>query len=387
MFKLSLPFTKFLFVTLNIVFVFLLSYSLAQAVSDKHCTAILPTSSYLEGSLLTTNIQADTRNLVLVDEFGNIRDLGSGYYNIQTFYNPTDQTALIWIRARNDQEEPRSDEPDTLELWSLVTNELIATTAVPSSYLPIQRIPDGKLIVFDWGERLFFTLHLMPGGELINNSVVAENELPDAIGVSLVSRSFAEFAFSPNLQYIAYKTSGLQLAIYDLWEKEEIWRSPEVPLGMEPMSHPVWNSTSDRLAAALFVKDEMQLFLIDPVSKMRIQLTHFPPDANYGQPGMIRPGYHLRNIRWSPNDHFLTFSQSDTGFHVLDLNSMRVARPCQKVGPMFWSGEGNQLFIAANEMEYSIYVLDLNTFEASPVLTEEVFMDSVIGWSPQTTGD
>jgi WD40 repeat protein len=372
------------------VTIFLIKYGELPAQDEftENCKALVATSDYFEGSLLMATIQSDTRDLILVDQTGNSRNLGAGYYNTQTFYNSSDQTVLIWIRARNDQEDPRSDEPDTLELWSLVTNELIATTPVPSSYLPIQRLPDGKLIVFNWDERVFFTLNLMPDREPINNNVVAENELPDAIGVSLVSRSFAEFAFSPDLHYVAHKVRGLQLAVYDLWEKKEIWRSPPVPQGALPISHPTWNSTSDRLIAALFVEDEMQLFLIDPVSKMHVQRTHFSPDPNYGKPGMIPPGSHLSGITWSPNDRYVAFVQSGApGLHVLDTKTMTITMTCEDVGPLFWSGQGDQLFVIGNGLENSIQMLDLNTSQAYPILPKDTEIGQVIGWSPQAVGE
>src|SRR5690606_7198663 len=157
--------------------------------------------------------------------------------------------------------------------------------------------------------------------------------------------SYDEFAFSPNLEYVAYKQRGLNLAVYSLQQNQIVWVSEDVPQGMEPMSQPVWNSTSDTLAAALFVEDEMQLFLIDFVTGEQTQLTDFPPDPRYGELGMIHPGSHLRGITWSPNDRYVTFTQVYEGLNILDTETMIITNTCVDLRPLFWSSQSNYLFV------------------------------------------
>lgn len=349
----------------------------SEVVAD--CTKIVDHASNFEGDLLVTGNSGDTKNLLLIDNIGNLQLLGQGYYSIHPFYNPVDQTILIWIAAATNQEEPVSEEPDTLEMWSLVTNELLATYFVPSNYLPLQRLLNGQLIVFDWRERVFLAMTVQQDLPPETEVLVTENDLPDVSGVSQAQFSYAEFAFSPDLHYVAYKVRGLSLAIYDLQLGEEVWRSPEIPEGIEAMSQPVWNSTSDTLAAALFVEEEMQLFLIDPVTGEETQLTDFPPDPHYGEPGMIRPGSHLGGITWSPDDRYITFTHAGEGLYLFDTQTNVISQTCLNTSPLFWTRQNDYLIVNPS-MTSPVEILDIARNEAFS-LVPDVSQYEILGFS------
>src|SRR5690606_14031059 len=126
-----------------------------EIVTD--CALLVSDTADFNGSIVFTSISNGTRNLFLMDTEQTL-ELGTGYYNQRNFYSAIDQSLLIWIRAATNQEGPISEAPDTLELWSLETNELLAHYSVPSNYFPLQRLDSGQLIVFDWHERVFLTV-------------------------------------------------------------------------------------------------------------------------------------------------------------------------------------------------------------------------------------
>ena len=187
----------------------------AQVGVVTDCADVISNTSAIEGNLLTLGSVDDTKALFLINNSGDTLELSAGYWRTSSFYSPFDQTVLIWVYSRSSA--PISDEPEDpiMELWS-VDHTLLASSVLSRLYIPIQRLPDGSLIVFDIPQRAF--LLLSTDVETFGESkfIVNQAALPDVSGVSQARFSYDEFAFSPNLEYVAYKQSGLNLAVYDL---------------------------------------------------------------------------------------------------------------------------------------------------------------------------
>lgn len=350
----------------------------AQVDIATDCVAVTSNMCTFEGSLITLGLSDDTRTLVVVENTGNSQELAAGYWRTSSFYSPFDQTLLIWVYSRSSH--PLSDEPEdpVVELWSSDHTRL-ASSVLSGLYLPIQRLPDGDLIVFDIPQRAFLLLSTSEETFGTLEFIVNQDDLPDVRGVSQARFSYDEFAFSPNLEYVAYKQRGLNLAVYSLEQNQIVWVSGDVPKGMEPMSQPVWNSTSDTLAAALFVEDEMQLFLINPLTGEQTQLTDFPPDPRYGELAMIHPGSHLSGIIWSPNDRYVTFTQVYEGLNILDTETMIITNTCADLRPSFWSSQSNYLFVSGQVSENQVQVLDITTNRAYSIIPDDS-VNEVLGW-------
>lgn len=342
------------------------------------CAEPAVSGSAMTGQLLTFELGDDTKTLALVNNTdGKPQTLAAGYWRTSSFYSPFDQTVLVWVDLHMSGEEPDNTELPMMELWGS-DHTLVASHTLPQSYEPIQRLPEGALIVFDIAERDF--LLLATDVEIFGQTetVMSEAALPGVSGFSNARFSYDEFAFSPDLNYIAYKQrDGLNMAIYSLELDQLVWVSEGVPPNVFPMSYPSWSHNGEHLALSLFIDGEMQLVLVDPETTGQTQLTTFPPVQDYSQERINPAGTSITNLLWSPDDTYLAFHQSKHGLHIVYPETRRTYATCLTDQPHFWSPQSQEVLLYD---ESNVHILNVKANEFYPLMPNGIDTAPIAWW-------
>ncbi len=298
-----------------------------------------------EGTLLFHSLQADSPQFIWANSDGQTIDYMPASTNVTSYYDPINSNILMFTTS---EAESTNDHIEiNVFTWVLSSSEA-QIRALPISdsynterYNPIQWLGDNNFLFSDVTEDSFQIFSAITN-EI--HSEISTDIFPDMRLIPIQMTDEYDVAFSPNGRYVAYESEAINrgIVIWDLETSTQIAHFSHEYSGIS-VANPVWSYDSEKLAIALFVDTEMQLFIFDVASNQSTQITMF--DTNIPEFG--RPWSTIYSVSWSPDNRYVTFSGTleNSGLHILDTDTMSIRDTCINEGLRFWLTTGNLLVL------------------------------------------
>lgn len=299
-----------------------------------------------EGNILLRSTQNDETSFFLSGYEGQIIDNVSALINGWSYYNPSNASALFWSGDWANSEFGENE--ISVHIWQADSPEYIVSDFfVPNGYRPVQWLHDNQFLFADIADDSFVVISTLAGDV---QETLSTNAFPDMRAIPLVFQDDYDIAFSPDARYVAYESEAIERGIV-VWDTEISAQIAEFVTDNSGLaqSHLTWSYDSQKLAFAVFVETEMQVFIFDVNSGQHTQITMFDTDL----PEFGRSWSTIKSITWSPDNRYVGFTGTleNSSLHILDTETMTIRNTCISKAPKFWLPSDNHLILYGNPIQ------------------------------------